>query len=65
MSITVYAHIESSTEVAVDKRSDNLGGYAVLEAGGLTLFINSREKLLEISSLLENAAQKWDDEKEQ
>lgn len=63
MSITVYAHIERSTEVGVDKRSGNTGDYVVLEACGLALFINSREKLLEVASMLESAAKKWDDEK--
>lgn len=62
MSISVYAHIEHSTEVGVDARSGSSGDYVVLEAGNLALFINSREKLLEIASLLEGAAQKWEGE---
>lgn len=62
MNISVYAHIRQSTEVAVTLQEGKAGRYAVLIAGELSLIITSREKMLEISSLLENAAQKWDEE---
>lgn len=58
--ITVYAHIRRDEEVAVALQEGEAGKYAVLEAGKLSVFINSREKALEIASLLESAAQKWE-----
>ena len=41
---------------------DEFGTYVVLSACGLDIFIRDREKLLEIASLLEQAAQKWEGE---
>lgn len=62
MSISAYVHVERSTEIEVSARSGSSGDYVVLEAGGLALFIKNREKVLEIASRLESAAQKWDEE---
>lgn len=61
MNISVYAHIHKDTEVTMGLRDGTAGRYAVLEAGGLSVFINDREKLLEIASLLEKAAQQWEE----
>ena len=60
-SISALVHVESDSDVnmRVDKLERNNSKYAVLSIGDLTLFINSREKLLEISRLLEQAAQEW------
>ena len=65
-SISVLVHVESDSDVnmRVDKLERNNSKYAVLSIGDLTLFINSREKLLEISRLLEQAAQEWKEEVE-
>lgn len=62
MIISVYAHITKSTETSVALQDSQIGKCVKLEAGDLAVFIHSREKLLEISSLLESAAQKWDEE---
>ena len=62
MDITVYAHIMPDADVAVELREGDHGRYVTLGAGDLTVFIHSREKLLEIASLLEQAAQKWEGE---
>lgn len=64
MSITVYAHISKKTDVSVKLQETEVGKTVVLSTDELFLIINSREKLLEISSLLENAAQKWDEEEQ-
>ena len=65
-SISALVHVESDSDVnmRVDKLERNNSKYAVLSIGDLTLFINSREKLLEISRLLEQAAQEWKEEVE-
>lgn len=60
MTISVYAHIRNDADVAVELQEGNSGRYAVLSAGELSVFINDREKLLELASLLENAAQQWE-----
>lgn len=63
MNVSVYAHITNTTEISVRMQESEAGKYAALEADDLAVFIDSREKALEIASLLESAAQKWDDEK--
>lgn len=63
MIVSVYAHIQKDTEVAVNLQESQIGKSVTLEAGDLAVLIHNREKLLEIASLLENAAQKWVDEK--
>lgn len=62
MTISVYAHIHNDAEIAVELQDGEAGKYAVLESGELSVFIISREKLLEIASLLERAAQQWEGE---
>ena len=63
-SISALVHVESDSDVnmSVDKLERNNSKYAVLSIGDLTIFINNREKLLEISRLLEQAAQEWKEE---
>lgn len=58
--ISVYAHVRNDAEVTIKLRENKDGRYVTLETGDLTVFINDREKLLEIASLLERAAQKWE-----
>ena len=62
--ITASIHVaqDSNVRVSVEKLDSNNNKYAVLSIGDATIFINSREKALEISCLLEQAAQKWEDE---
>ena len=62
--ITASIHVspESDVKVCVDKLESNNSKYAVLSIGDATIFINSREKALEISRKLEQAVKKWDDE---
>lgn len=66
MSTTIRASIhvasDSDVSVCVDKLETDGKKYAVLSIGDATIFINSREKALEISFLLEQAAKKWDEE---
>lgn len=62
MSITVHAHVNKTTEISVKLHESEVGKFAAFSAGDLAVLINSREKMLEIASLLENAAQKWDEE---
>lgn len=60
--ISVFAHIRRDEEVAVELQDGDAGRYAVLDVGDLSVFINSREKALELASLLEKAAQNWEGE---
>ena len=62
--ITASIHVaqDSDVRVSVEKLDGNNSKYAALSIGNATIFINSREKALEISCLLEQAAQKWEDE---
>lgn len=62
MSISVYAHIRKDAEVIVELKENKDGRYVTLDTGDLTVFVNSREKALEIASLLEQAAQQWEGE---
>ena len=68
MSTTIRASIhvaqDSDVSVGVEKLESNNRKYAVLSIGDATIFINSREKALEISRLLEQATKKWEDEDE-
>lgn len=54
-------HVWQDTDVKVIKHdhNDEVGEYTVLAIGSGSVFVNSREKLLEISSLLGQAAQRW------
>lgn len=65
--ITASIHVahDSDVRVCVDKLESNNSKYAVLSIGDATIFINSREKALEISCLLKQAVKKWDDEDEE
>lgn len=60
--ISVYAHIRPDTVVESSLQTDKAGTYLVLSAGDLDIFVRGREKLLEVASMLEKAAQKWEDE---
>ena len=62
ISASIHVAQDSDVRVSVEKLETNSSKYAVLSIGDATLFINSREKALEISRLLEQAAKKWDDE---
>lgn len=62
MYISVFAHIKRDEKVAVELQESDIGKCAVLSAGELSVFINGREKLLELASLLERAAQEWESE---
>ena len=64
ISASVHVDQDSDVSVSVEKLETNNSKYAVLSIGYATIFINSREKALEISRQLEQAAQKWDDEDE-
>ena len=63
-SISALVHVESDSDVnmRIEELERNNSKYAVLSIGDLTIFINNREKLLEISHLLEQAAQGWKEE---
>lgn len=61
---SIHVSHDSDVNVSVEQLKPNSSKYAVLSIGDATLFINSREKALEISCLLKQAAQKWDGEKE-
>ena len=63
ISASIHVAQDSDVRVSVEKLETNSSKYAVLSIGDATLFINSREKALEIARLLEQAAKKWDDEK--
>ena len=62
ISTAIHVYQDSNVSVSVDKLETNNSKYAVLSIGDATIFINSREKALEISCLLEQAAKKWEDE---
>ena len=62
ISASIHVAHDSDVSVRVDKLETNNSKYAALSIGDATIFINSREKALEISCLLEQAAQKWEDE---
>ena len=62
ITASIHAAQDSNVRVSVEKLDGNNSKYAVLSIGYATLFINSREKALEISCLLEQTAQKWNDE---
>lgn len=59
---SIHVANDSDVSVSVEQLKPNNSKYAVLSIGNATIFINSREKALEISCLLEQAAQKWDEE---
>lgn len=61
MNVSAYAYIHAGTGVTVTRHKDGAGRHARLEAGDLTAFIYSREKLLELVSQLEKAAQEWEE----
>lgn len=62
ISASIHVAHDSDVNVSIDKLETNNRKYAVLLIGDATIFINSREKALEISRKLEQAAQKWEDE---
>lgn len=59
---SIHVAHDSDVNVSIDKLKTDNSKYAVLSIGGATIFINSREKSLEISCLLVQAAMKWEDE---
>lgn len=62
MSISVYTHIHPSTETPVTLHEGEDGKYVVLSAGRLSVFIDNREKTMEIASMLDKAAQEWEED---
>ena len=64
MSVKIITSVHVSNDCDVDVRIDELDDkkYTVLSIDSATIFINSREKVLEIARLLEQAAQDLDDE---
>ena len=64
MSVKIITSVHVSNDCDVDVRVDELDNkkYTVLSIDSATIFINSREKVLEIARLLEQAAQDLDDE---
>ena len=64
MSVKIITSVHVSNDCDVDVRVDELDDkkYTVLSIDSATIFINSREKVLEIARLLEQAAQDLDDE---
>ncbi len=64
MTISVSIHVSPADEARIFKHRNDAGKeYIVLSISGASIFINDRSKALEIASVLENAAQQWDDEK--
>ena len=61
--ITASIHVANDSDVSVwvDKLETNNSKYAVLAIGDATIFINSREKALEISRKLEQAVKNLED----
>jgi uncharacterized protein (DUF1015 family) len=59
MNVLLYASIFGGDKATVDMEENEYRCYVKLNVGDLFVVINDREKLLEISSLLEQAAQKW------
>lgn len=67
MMITSGVHIYESTPIHATLQKEQGTGrqYIVLDVGSegqMMVFVNCRAKALEIASLLESAAQKWEDE---
>ena len=62
--ITASIHVshESDVNVIIDKLETNNSKYAVMLIGDATIFINSREKALEISRKLKQATKIWENE---
>lgn len=60
MIISVCVGLRGDDKVTVDMQENAEGPYATLEVGGLSVVLSDREKALEIASLLEQAAQKWE-----
>ena len=59
---SIHVAHDSDVSVSIDKLEPNNSKYAVLSIGDATIFINSREKAIEISRQLEQAVKKWEDE---
>lgn len=65
VNVSVSAHIRSWHDIEAEVNEHEGHKYITLGAGGafgVTLYINDREKALEIASLLERAAQEWEGE---
>ena len=66
MTTTIRASVHVSPECEIDVRVDKLkyydNKYIVLSMDKATIFLYSRDKVLEIAKLLEQAAQELEDE---
>lgn len=64
MTIHASIHVSPEDEARIFKHRDEAGReYIVLYVSGANIFIRDRSRALEIASLLEQAAQKWEAEK--
>lgn len=61
MTIRASIHVSPTEKVKIFEHRDEAGKYIVLSISGASIFINDRAKALEIASLLESAAQNWED----
>lgn len=61
MTIRASIHVSLDEEVKIFEYHDEAGKYIVMGISGASIFISDRSKALEIASLLESAAQNWED----
>lgn len=61
MTIRASIHVSPDEEVKIFEYRDEAGKYIVLSISGASIFIDRRAKTLEIASLLESAAQNWEE----
>lgn len=62
MTISASIHVHQEEEANIFEYTDEAGKYIVLHIGEASIFINDRAKALEIASMLQQAAQKWEGE---
>lgn len=62
MTIRVSIHAHPEEEAKIFEHTGEAGKFIVLHICEASIFINDRAKALEISSLLERAAQQWESE---
>ncbi len=62
MTIRALIHVHQDEVANIFEYTDEDGKYIVLHIGEASIFINDREKALEIASLLDRAAQQWEGE---
>lgn len=61
MTIRASIHVSLEDEAKIFEHHDEAGKYIVLSISGASIFIIDRAKALEIASLLESAAQNWEE----